>query len=103
MFCGTWKFIFLVLVIIAIWAYVNVVAWVSHWDPYPFILLNLGLSCLAAIQAPIILMAENLEAERDRKRAEYDYLITRKSEREVANMQDDLDEIKALIKSLKKR
>ena len=48
-------------------------------------------------------MAENLEAERDRKRAQYDYLITRKSEREVANMQEDLDEIKALIKSLKKK
>ena len=102
-FCGTWTFILIVMVIIVIWAYLNVVAWISHWDPYPFILLNLGLSSLAAIQAPIILMSQNLEAERDRKRAEYDYLITRKSEREVANMQQDLDEIKALIRSLKKK
>jgi len=101
-FCGTWKFIFILFLIILVWIYLNILAWTYRWDPYPFILLNLSLSCIAAIQAPIILMSQNLEAERDRKRAEYDYIINRKAEREVANMQQDLDEIKALIRSLKK-
>lgn len=102
-FCGTWSFITVVVIFIAIWAYLNILAWEFQWDPYPFILLNLGLSSLAAIQAPIILMSQNLEAERDRKRSQYDYIINRKAEREIANMQQDLEEIKSLIRSLKKK
>ena len=69
-----------------------------HWDVYPFILLNLCLSCLATYQAPIILMAQNRSAERDRTKAERDYAVNRKAEREVENMQIDLDEIKILIR-----
>ena len=68
------------------------------WDPYPFILLNLVLSCLAAIQAPIILMSQNRAAERDRKNAHYDYLVNRKSERENILMMEDLKEIKDILK-----
>lgn len=102
-FCGTWKFIFIIIILIALWVYLNLLAWTLHWDPYPFILLNLGLSCLAALQAPVILMSQNLEVERDRRRAEYDYIITRKAEREVGNIQKDLDEIKTLIKGMKKK
>jgi uncharacterized membrane protein len=62
---------------------VNVYAWINTWDPYPFILLNLVLSCLAAIQAPVILMSQNRAAQRDRLRAEYDYSVNRKAEREI--------------------
>ena len=102
-FCGTWKFISIVIIFIGIWAYLNILAWEFRWDPYPFILLNLGLSSLAAIQAPVILMSQNLETVRDRKRSQYDYTINRKAEREIANMQQDLDEIKALIRSLEKK
>ena len=68
------------------------------FDPFPFILLNLVLSCLAAIQAPIILMSQNRQSERDRAKAERDYMVNRKAEREVENIQRDLDEIKRLIK-----
>ena len=57
--------------------------WVQQWDPYPFILLNLVLSCLAAIQAPVILMSQNRAAQRDRLRAEYDYAINRKAGKEI--------------------
>ena len=74
---------------------------IGKWDPYPFILLNLFLSCLATFQAPVILMSQNRSAERDRTRAEYDYLINRKAEREIEDMQKDLEEIKKLI--IKKR
>jgi uncharacterized membrane protein len=70
-----------------------------EWDPYPFILLNLFLSCLATYQAPIILMAQNRAAETDRHKAERDYAVNRKAEREVTNIQADLDEIKRMIKN----
>ena len=62
-------------------------------DPYPFILLNLALSCLAAIQAPIILMSQNRENQRDRIRSEYDYSVNRKAEREIQQIKKQLDRI----------
>ena len=98
---GSWKFISLVFIFIAIWAVINVYMILYRWDPYPFILLNFILSTLAAIQAPIILMSQGRQAERDRINAKYDYQVTRKTEREIQNMQQDLDEIKFLIKNLK--
>ena len=101
-FFGSWTFIMLLMIIILIWAGLNLVMVIRQWDPYPFILLNLLLSCLAAIQAPIILMSQNRQAERDRMDAKYDYAVNRKAEREVANMQKDLDEIKKLVKKKKK-
>ena len=64
------------------------------FDPYPFILLNLLLSCLAAIQAPIILMSQNRSSERDRLRAEYDYAVNRKAEKEIRDIKNDLSLIK---------
>ena len=74
------------------------------WDPYPFILLNLCLSCLAAIQAPIILMSQNRQADRDRIKAERDYIVNRKAEKEINEVQESLNQIKKLInkKSFKK-
>lgn len=96
-FAGSWTFIIGFFVFLFLWMGFNALAFVKHWDNYPFILLNLVLSCLAAIQAPVILMSQNRAAERDRHRAELDYFVNRKSEREVANMQRDLDEIKDMI------
>src|SRR3989339_248906 len=68
-------------------------------DPYPFILLNLILSCIAAIQAPIILMSQNRQTQRDRIKANYDYAINRKAEREVKEIKELLE--KHLIKDIK--
>jgi uncharacterized membrane protein len=85
-----------------VWIYLNLTAYFYHWDPWPFIILNLTLSCLAAIEAPIILMSQNREEEKMKLKAEIDYLVDRKAEREVENMQKDLNEIKMLIRNLKK-
>lgn len=95
---GSWKFISMFVIYLMIWMIINVVSIVESWDPYPFILLNLTLSCLAALQAPIILMSQNRTAERDRIRSEYDYAVNRKAEREIQQIQHDLDEIKILLK-----
>jgi len=95
---GSWGFISLFILYLLVWMALNVVGIVASWDPYPFILLNLTLSCLAALQAPIILMSQNRTTERDRVRAEYDYAVNRKAEREIQQIQQDLDEIKKLLK-----
>jgi len=100
---GSWIFIIMFLVFLVIWMLINAYFLINYtigkpFDPYPFILLNLVLSCLAAIQAPVILMSQNRQAERDRAKAERDYMVNRKAEREVENIQRDLDEIKKLIK-----
>lgn len=90
---GSWSFIISFLVFLGLWMIVNVYAWVNVWDPYPFILLNLVLSCLAAIQAPIIMMSQNRAAQKDRQRAEYDYAVNRKSAREIENLKKQLNRI----------
>ena len=95
---GSWAFISLFLVFIFIWATLNTLAvFFGVWDPYPFILLNLFLSCLAAIQAPVILMSQNRQSETDRQRAQYDYLVNRKAEREIKQLQIDVLEIKQVV------
>jgi len=78
---GSWTFILLFLFLLMIWMAVNVYAWVESWDPYPFILLNLVLSCIAALQAPIILMSQNRQAQKDRVKAEYDYRVNKRAEK----------------------
>jgi uncharacterized membrane protein len=80
---GSWIFIILLFIFMALWVWVNIYMVVFRWDPYPFILFNLILSCIAAIQAPIILMSQNRQTERDRLRAEQDYRVNRKSELEI--------------------
>ena len=90
---GSWGFIISFLVFLILWMMVNVYAWINTWDPYPFILLNLVLSCLAAIQAPIILMSQNREAQKDRQRAEYDYAVNRKAESEITEIKKQLNRI----------
>ena len=81
-FGGSWPFIFLFSVIMLVWMGVNIMA-LTHFDPYPFILLNLVLSTLAAIQAPIIMMSQNRQASKDKLLAENDYQVNRKAEMEI--------------------
>ena len=97
---GSWVFIIGFLVFIALWMYVNIHVLIQYrlgqpWDPYPFILSNLILSCLAAIQAPVILMSQNRGAQRDRNKAEHDYQINKRAEKEI-------QEIKALLMKRRK-
>jgi uncharacterized membrane protein len=94
---GSWRFIITFLVVLAIWVAVNVVAGLRHWDPYPFILLNLLLSCVAAIQAPIILMSQNREEARDRMRAEADYEVNLKAEILLEHLTREVEGLKALL------
>ena len=91
-FGGSWKFIILFGVGMLIWISLNVV-WFKNqgFDPYPFILLNLILSCVAAMQAPIIMMSQNRQEEKDRKRSENDYLINLKAEIELRNLHQKID------------
>ena len=97
-FGGSWTFIIGFLIFIIFWITLNVALLSAKiFDPYPFILLNLALSCLAAIQAPIILMAQNRQAERDRIDAKYDHQVNRKAEREVQDIQRDIQEIKKML------
>ncbi|GIK43276.1 MAG: membrane protein [Chloroflexota bacterium] len=80
---GSWKFIIIQSVILTGWVILNVTAWVRHWDPYPFILMNLVLSLQAAYTAPVIMMSQNRQAARDRLEAHNDYLINQKAEEEI--------------------
>lgn len=90
---GSWTFIISFLVFIALWVYVNIRFLAQYnmgapWDPYPFILLNLLLSCLAAIQAPVILMSQNRQTQRDRIKTEHDYQINKKAEEEIREIKE---------------
>jgi uncharacterized membrane protein len=85
---GSWTFIIGFFIFLALWMSANILMWVKEWDPYPFILLNLVLSCLAAIQAPIILMSQNRSAQRDRLKAEFDYRINKKAEKEIREIKN---------------
>jgi len=99
---GSWTFIITLITLLILWIIANIVALIGHWDPYPFILLNLFLSTMAAFQAPIILMSQNRAAERDRAKAAQDLAIDRKAESEIRDMQEDLEEIKRMIRRLSK-
>ncbi len=92
-FGGSWTFIILFGFFLLIWVLINVFFILSPFDPYPFILLNLFLSCLAAIQAPIIMMSQNRKEQRDRQRAENDYKINLKSELEIRQLHEKIDHL----------
>ncbi|MGE3738664.1 MAG: DUF1003 domain-containing protein, partial [Geminicoccaceae bacterium] len=79
-FGGSWRFIGLFVLVMVAWMVLNTVVLAASFDPYPFILLNLVLSCLAAVQAPVIMMSQNRQEARDRARAEHDYMINLKAE-----------------------
>jgi uncharacterized membrane protein len=90
-FGGSWKFILSFSVLLIVWIIINASLLRKPFDPFPFILLNLFLSAIAAIQAPIIMMSQNRKEERDRVRASNDYLINLKSEIEVRNLHSKID------------
>jgi uncharacterized membrane protein len=94
MFGGSWRFISLFGLVILGWIAINSFLMLARpFDPYPFILLNLVLSCLAAIQAPVIMMSQNRQESRDRKRAEYDYKINLKAELEIQQLHQKIDHL----------
>ena len=90
---GSWSFIFLFVGFLALWIVGNVYFLQKAYDPYPFILLNLFLSCVAALQAPVIMMSQNRQEEKDRRRAENDYRINLKSEILVEDLHLKLDKL----------
>lgn len=91
-FGGSWRFIIYFFVVILFWICLNVYFLKSKpFDPYPFILLNLILSCLAALQAPVIMMSQNRKEDTDRKRSENDYVINLKAEIEIRNLHHKID------------
>ena len=93
-FGGSWKFIILFGVFIMLWIAANIYILSNKgFDPYPFILLNLILSCLAALQAPVIMMSQNRQEEKDRERAKKDYMINLKSELEIRMLHEKLDHL----------
>ena len=93
-FGGSWKFIIIFMVFLVIWMLVNVIVFTNKgFDPYPFILLNLILSCIAALQAPVIMMSQNRQEEKDRERAKNDYMINLKSEMEIRLLHEKLDHL----------
>lgn len=108
-FGGSWKFIISFSIILSIWILFNTLSPLrDEFDPYPFILMNLVLSAIAALQAPIIMMSQNRKEEKDRKRSENDYLINLKAELEVRSLHQKIDllleeQIKVLLDSQAKQ
>ena len=94
-FAGSWAFIFSFTGVLILWMAVNAVLAAKAFDPYPFILLNLVLSCVAAIQAPLIMMSQNRQEEKDRHRADNDYKVNLKTE---IMIEDIFDKITAILK-----
>jgi uncharacterized membrane protein len=93
-FGGSWTFILLFAGVIVVWISINAVVLIGRaFDPYPFILLNLILSCLAAVQAPIIMMSQNRQEARDRLRSENDYRVNLKAELEIRQLHEKLDHL----------
>lgn len=96
---GSWPFLVVQSIILGLWVAFNILAWIQHWDPYPFILLNLALSFQAAYAAPLILMSQNRESQIDRQKLDYFYHVNLKSELEIELLHHKLDELVALIKA----
>ncbi len=91
---GSWNFIIIQSLLLAVWIVLNVTAFIQKWDPYPFILLNLALSFQAAYAAPFIMMAQNRQQDIDRKEAENDYKINIKAELEIELLHQKIDELR---------
>jgi uncharacterized membrane protein len=91
---GSWSFIFGFALVLVVWVFLNTAALVHHWDKYPYILLNLFLSMLAAIQAPVIMMSQHRQEDRDRIRGEHDYEVNLKAEIEIQQLHQKLDELR---------
>jgi uncharacterized membrane protein len=91
---GSWGFIIAFGVVLAGWMGLNLALATRAFDPYPFIFLNLMLSTLAAIQAPVIMMSQNRQAAKDREGAEHDYLVNLRAELEIMRLHDKLDAVR---------
>jgi uncharacterized membrane protein len=93
-FGGSWRFIAIFAAVLLVWIAVNsIILILKPFDPYPFILLNLVLSCLAAIQAPIIMMSQNRQEDKDRLQSQHDYLVNLKAELEIRHLHDKVDHL----------
>ena len=91
---GSWRFIIIQTTILILWIALNITAWINHWDPYPFILLNLALSFQAAYAAPFIMMSQNRQQDVDRKQAAEDFQVNVKAELEIELLHQKLDELR---------
>jgi uncharacterized membrane protein len=108
---GSWNFIIWQTVIVLIWMMLNIVALIQHWDPYPFILLNLLFSTQAAYAAPLIMMSQNRQTARDRVQAQEDYTCNIEAKKEIEALQiqlskietEKLDKIIAIIEEMKRK
>ena len=107
---GSWGFIIAQSIFVVIWMALNVIGFIQHWDPYPFILLNLIFSTQAAYAAPIIMMAQNRQSQRDRLQVQADYDTNLEAKKEIEALQlqlnkietEKLDEIMKMLKEMKK-
>ena len=102
-FAGSWAFIFAFTGVLILWMVINTILASNAFDPYPFILLNLVLSCVAAIQAPLIMMSQNRQEEKDRRRAENDYKVNLKTEIMIEDLYDEVNVILAKQSALEKK
>ena len=107
---GSWGFIIAQSIFVVIWMALNVIGFIQHWDPYPFILLNLIFSTQAAYAAPIIMMAQNRQSQRDRLQVQADYDTNLEAKKEIEALQlqlnkietEKLDEIMKMLKEMQK-
>jgi uncharacterized membrane protein len=100
---GSWKFILIQSAILVLWVALNITAYIGHWDPYPFILLNLALSLEAAYAAPIIMMSQNRQSDKDRLAAEEDYQVNTKAEEELKAVMQHLEQQDELMLDILRR
>jgi uncharacterized membrane protein len=91
---GSWRFIVIQSVMLAVWIALNITAYVYHWDPYPFILLNLAMSFQAAYAAPILMMSQNRQSEKDHLQAKNDYEVNLKAELEIMQLHEKFNELR---------
>jgi len=104
---GSWRFILIQSALLLFWVVANVTAYINHWDPYPFILLNLFLSMLASVQAPVIMMSQNRQDKKDRLRSELDFDVNRRAHGEIQGLAhkinllgDKLGDIEDLLRGM---
>jgi uncharacterized membrane protein len=92
-FGGSWTFILSFAAVLTAWIVLNSLGSGEHFDPFPYILLNLVLSCLAAVQAPVIMMSQNRQEAKDRSRSEHDYKVNLKAELEIRHLHEKIDHL----------
>ena len=108
---GSWKFIIIQTIFVITWMGMNLVGYLQHWDPYPFILLNLLFSTQAAYAAPIIMMSQNRQSDRDRAQVQADYITNLEAKEEIESLQrqlnkievDKLDKIILMLEEIRKQ